>query len=667
MCNPLHAPTRRMVRPRLPVGRARPERASRSRAQSARNLGSAAHIVAPRSTRSPWSYVLRLTSLSMPLSTHPLVRARVPVGALALSLALSLAVVLWVHGRARDAEGPTRADIERQADALRRGLREHTAGLEARTRTLAELPWLAAAVATDAATVRELTTDELSLRPQPDEVIELVQVAGTTRTPLLRLPGAAPVRPVPSAPGLHATLAADALVLTAVAQIIPPAGPPVVPPGVTGLLAVSRATPAARLLPDLPAGARLELRTGTAVLPLGRVIPAGAARAEIPVAIGADTLVLVGALGAPAWGPAWPLRGAALVLALGGLLSALPRRRAARAAGQPTSPRPAPAAPPPARAAVPTPATAPSSDDAVGRYHPVRTLGTGASGTVHLARAVGAAGFETLVALKQLHPGLARDPATVKMFLDEARTASNLTHPNIVHIFDLGRVDDTYVIAMEYVEGGDLEGLLTRLREENRPVPLAVALAILRRMCAGLDAAHTAVDIHGRRLDIVHRDVKPANVLLSHAGAVKIADFGIAKAAHQLHHSEIGIARGTIAFMAPEQRMGRAVDARADVFSVGAVAYELLAGIQVDLDLERLLQQGPQGWPHLPPLCNLRPDAPAALVELVFRALAFDPEARPASCAVLEEELGAIVRAHDLELHERALGAWLASELRAAG
>jgi eukaryotic-like serine/threonine-protein kinase len=257
---------------------------------------------------------------------------------------------------------------------------------------------------------------------------------------------------------------------------------------------------------------------------------------------------------------------------------------------------------------------------------------------------------------------MARRPEAVNYFLNEARLAARLTHPCIVQVHDLGRTGDDYFIAMEYIDGADLDRLLRSARAGGRQVPVAIALAILRRVCDGLHAAHVARGDDGTPLGIIHRDVKSANVLVSSEGSVKVADFGIARAAVGVRTTTVGQTRGTVEVMAPEQRTGGELDARADVYGVGAIAYELLTGAPVNLDLAILLQYGIPGWPHLPALTRERPELPPELDAIVFGALAFDPAARPASCAALEELLAAVATTHRLVAGDKELAAWFASE-----
>ncbi len=265
---------------------------------------------------------------------------------------------------------------------------------------------------------------------------------------------------------------------------------------------------------------------------------------------------------------------------------------------------------------------------------------------VYLAHARGEAGFAKQVAIKVMHPHLARNERAVEHFLDEARLSSRINHPNVVQIQDLGKIGNDYVIVMEYVDGVDLERLLAAARAAQRQVPIAVALGLLRRICDGLNAAHRATTSDGKPMNLVHRDVKAANVLVSRQGTIKIVDFGIAKAATQSHYTVAGETKGTPSMMAPEQRVGEQVDVRADVYSTGAVAYEVLTGNAVNLDLAALAHLGIDNWPHLPMPSSLRPQLPVELDRLLMGAMAFDRERRPADCAAFEAQFEAIMKQH---------------------
>jgi serine/threonine-protein kinase len=297
----------------------------------------------------------------------------------------------------------------------------------------------------------------------------------------------------------------------------------------------------------------------------------------------------------------------------------------------------------------------------IGRYTVVRELGVGGMAEVLLARATGEAGFEKLVALKVLQPHMARQPMVVEHFLDEARLASRLVHPNIVQTIDLGRAGAEYFIAMEYVEGSDLERLLAASRAAGAAVPLRVAFTVVARVLDGLHAAHTASSADGKPLGIVHRDVKAANVFVARNGAVKVGDFGIAKANEDARgaRTEVGQVKGTAAYMSPEHRTGEAVDARSDLYSAAAVAYEVFTGREINVDLVRLAHLGRAGWPHLELPSKLRPDLPPEVDAVLMRALAYERADRFPSCAALAEALEEIAARSGIGLSDKAVAQWV--------
>ena len=232
-------------------------------------------------------------------------------------------------------------------------------------------------------------------------------------------------------------------------------------------------------------------------------------------------------------------------------------------------------------------------------------------------------------------------------------------------VTDLGKEGDSYIIAMEYVNGADLSRLVQSAAARKEQIPVSVALAIVRRICDGLHFAHTAVNGDGHPLHLVHRDVKSANVFVARNGSVKVGDFGIAKiaGASRTAKTEIGEVKGTAAYMAPEHRTGQDVDARADVYAVGAICYELLTGREINLDLAMLAHLGRDGWPHLAPLSVVRPELPPELDAVVFRAMAFEREDRFASCEALEQAVAEIVQRHGLEAGDKVIARWITGEL----
>lgn len=301
----------------------------------------------------------------------------------------------------------------------------------------------------------------------------------------------------------------------------------------------------------------------------------------------------------------------------------------------------------------------------IGRWEVIRRIGSGGMADVYLARARGEGGFEKLVAVKVMHPHLARNERAVEHFLDEAKLAARITHPNVVQIQDLGKIGNDYVIVMEYVDGVDLEKLLAAARASQRPLPLDVGLGILCRICDGLNAAHRATSTDGAPMNLVHRDVKTANVLVSRQGGVKVVDFGIAKAASQNHQTMAGETKGTPSMMAPEQRVGEEVDMRADVYSVGAVAFEILTNHGVNLDLATLAHLGVENWPHLPMPSTLRGGLPAELDTLLMSCMSYDRARRPADCAALEAAFEAVMKKHGLTASDKDIARWVVSETAA--
>lgn len=574
---------------------------------------------------------------------------------------------------------PAKPRIEAAAVAgeLDGKLRELAAGLHSRVTTLAELPLLAAAVSTDAATVRDLTRNELAFNTKPGEVITIGQVprkGDGKPMVLLTLPEGAGAVPMWSEPGSRLGVASGKLIVTEVVTVTPRDRRD----EVSGAIAVSWEADVTALTSKLAAvGAGARITVGADALELGK-IAAGDATETPPLAgeLGQGAKLMVSVPSDRAGSP--PLRPVGIAIAVLGLIAGalLSRRRAAPVSAAVAAPLPeAPAAAPPPKVTSPeaTAQTALALEASaegvqVGRYTIVRRLGSGGMAEVFLARAKGEAGFEKLVALKVLHRTFTAQAAVVEHFLDEARLATRLTHPNIVQIADLGRAGDEYFIAMEYVDGADLARLLAGCRERGEPVPVRVALNILRKICDGLHAAHTATTSHGKPLDLVHRDVKSANVFVAKNGVVKVGDFGIAKAnvESRVNKTEIGQVKGTAAYMAPEHRIGQPVDRRADLYAVGAIAYELLTGQEVDLDLAVLLaEKGKEGWPHLPKPSSVRPDLPPALDAIVLRALAYEKEARYPDCAQLEEAFEAVATQTGNVAGEKVVAQWVEAALAA--
>jgi hypothetical protein len=261
-----------------------------------------------------------------------------------------------------------------------------------------------------------------------------------------------------------------------------------------------------------------------------------------------------------------------------------------------------------------------AGEDTIGRYRLVKRLGVGGMAEVFLARQVGLAGFERKVAIKRPFANLMDDPAFVTMFLDEARLAAALHHPNIVQTHEVDRADGAYFIAMEYVEGLPLRTLLRACRHSDEHPPLPITVAIVDALLRALAYAHGKSDDKGEKLGIVHRDVSPGNLLIGVNGEVKLVDFGVARSAMRAQQTQAGVVKGTLAYMAPEQAQGRAVDARSDLFGAAAILVECLTG-------KPPFPDGPPRTPSGKPL-ELEGTIPEGLQTVIRRALAHDPAKR---------------------------------------
>lgn len=278
-----------------------------------------------------------------------------------------------------------------------------------------------------------------------------------------------------------------------------------------------------------------------------------------------------------------------------------------------------------------------------GRYELVERIDVGGMAEVFKAVQRGAAGFERVVAIKRILPSIAADPEIVRMFIDEAKLAVQLSHGGIAQVFDLGRVGDDYYIAMEHVEGASLAALLERLDARGARLPLGAVCHLLACVADALHYAHFARDATGRPLGIIHRDVSPANVLVSLGGEVKVIDFGLAKAENRVSQTRDGVVKGKLAYLSPEQAQGRAIDRRTDVFSLGVCAWEMLTGRRAfkredDRETVLAIRRGVIDPP------SRHASVPEALERIVLRALAPDPDRRYGSAMELREELEAFAR-----------------------
>jgi serine/threonine-protein kinase len=261
-----------------------------------------------------------------------------------------------------------------------------------------------------------------------------------------------------------------------------------------------------------------------------------------------------------------------------------------------------------------------------GKYLIVGELAVGGMAEVFLGVQRGLEGFTKVVVLKRVLPGYSSQPDFVRMFIDEARLAARLEHPNIVRTHEFGEVGGQYFTAMEYLPGEDLAKILNRLIVSERELPIHVAAAIMTRVCAGLHFAHEMTDTAGEPLGLVHRDVNPANIVVTYGGEVKLIDFGVAKTSET--HTQTGTIKGKIAYMAPEQLLARGVDRRSDVFSAGVVLWELLTRRPLFArDHEGATLYAIMNDP-IPPPSRYRPAIPRELDAIVMRALSRSSDER---------------------------------------
>jgi len=278
----------------------------------------------------------------------------------------------------------------------------------------------------------------------------------------------------------------------------------------------------------------------------------------------------------------------------------------------------------------------------VGRYVLYGAIASGGMATVHFGRLVGPAGFTRPVAIKRLHAQFARDPDFVRMFLDEARLAARITHPNVVQTLDLVEGADEVFLVMDYVRGLTLASLSRTLRRKGARIPAPIAVGILVGVLEGLHAAHEAKDDMGERLDLIHRDVSPQNILVGTDGVARLLDFGVAKAAGRSQSTRDGLLKGKLAYMAPEQANGLPLSRRTDLFAASVVLWEMLTGRRLfhgdnDLDsLRRVLSQD-----LLPPGSIV--GLPQELDRVVMKGLERDPSRRYATAHELAVDVAACI------------------------
>ena len=263
-----------------------------------------------------------------------------------------------------------------------------------------------------------------------------------------------------------------------------------------------------------------------------------------------------------------------------------------------------------------------------GKYTLIDRLAVGGMAEIFLATQAGLEGFQKTVVIKRIRSHLSKQGSFVRMFLNEAKLAAQLNHPNIVQIYDLGKIGDSYYIAMEYIVGRDMRRVLPKAESMGIPFPMVYALKIASSVCEGLYYAHQKADAFGNPLHIVHRDVTPENIFVSFDGTVKVLDFGIAKAAGQLEQTKAGEIKGKASYMSPEQCLGKPLDCRSDLFSLGIVLYEWLTGFKLfTADSEVAILRSIVDGTIYPP-SYFRSDIPQQVEAILMRALQKDREDR---------------------------------------
>jgi len=293
-------------------------------------------------------------------------------------------------------------------------------------------------------------------------------------------------------------------------------------------------------------------------------------------------------------------------------------------------------------------------------YQLLSKIATGGMAEIFLAKHVNSPVNSMPIAIKKVLKQYSNNPMLVKMFLAEARIICNISHENIVKIYDFGKFDDQYFIAMEYVFGQNLGSIIEKLDERDAMMPLNLTIEIISAVLCGLDHAHNAQDRNGNFLNIVHLDMNPNNILISYEGKIKVVDFGIANANYTKKIKGAAGIQGTYAYLSPEQCSGQAVDRRSDIFSVGIILYEMLSGRplfkQLDNDMaimNSILND------EIEPINELMPDIDPNLAKIVMKALEKNPNRRYASAMDMREDLQRVYNSLEFDPNSEMLPAFV--------
>ncbi len=297
----------------------------------------------------------------------------------------------------------------------------------------------------------------------------------------------------------------------------------------------------------------------------------------------------------------------------------------------------------------------------LGRYRVVDEIGIGGMASVHLGRMDGPGGFQKWVAIKRIHAHLVEDESFIQMFLDEARVAARISHPNVATVFELGKHDDTYWIAMEYLHGEPLREVMRRTEELGAPMPPEIACRVIADAAEGLHAAHELYGKNGEKLNLVHRDVTPHNLFVCYDGNTKVVDFGIAKFSSRMSSTRAGTLKGKLAYMSPEQVAGEPIDRRTDVFALGVVLWELTTGqrlfrMESDLDTLAKVQEC-----NVPRPSTLVRGYPLDLEKIAMKALAKNKNERYRTARELSRALQSMLMKRGLFIASDEVASYVTS------
>jgi len=296
---------------------------------------------------------------------------------------------------------------------------------------------------------------------------------------------------------------------------------------------------------------------------------------------------------------------------------------------------------------------------AFGSYYLLDRIAVGGMAEIFKAKQSGVRGFEKILVIKKILQGLSDDPEFVEMFEDEAKIAAQLNHANIVQIYELGEIENTLYITMEFVEGKNLRDVTRAISGKGLHLSIPQSIYIISEVLKGLDYAHRKKDSQGVPLQIIHRDMSPQNIVLSYEGEVKILDFGIAKAASKISKTEAGVLKGKFSYMSPEQASGRPIDQTTDIYACGVILHELLSSerlFRAETDMETI-ERVKQANVHPPSEKNS--SIPKELDGVVLNALQRSPEKRYQTAGEMLSDLVQVAQHQNFALNSQELSAFL--------